>query len=142
MKVYNSLVTQMEEGRIMEMLDWNRATYDQKAGTIVVSLHNDDSEEYYEIIQAMTACYEIDPDRITKADINLMVSTVSGTIQFLVDVGTACHGFGCVDMTDEELSMLGIQMTKFINSQAREPGTGKMANIIHFPCLMEREERT
>lgn len=140
MKIYDSLVTQMEEGRIMEMLDWNSATYDQS--TVLVPLHNDDSDEYYEIILSMTACHNINPDGITKADISLMVSTISGSMQFLVDVGTACHEFGCVDMTDEELSMLGIQMTKFINSQAREPGTGKMANIIHFPCLMEREERT
>jgi hypothetical protein len=140
LKIYDSLVTQMEEGRIMEMLDWNSATYDQS--TVLVPLHNDDSDEYYEIILSMTACHNINPDGITKADISLMVSTISGSMQFLVDVGTACHEFGCVDMTDEELSMLGIRMTKFINSQAREPGTGKMANIIHFPVLMEREDRT
>lgn len=142
MKIYDSLVTQMEEGRIMKMLDWYSATYDQKAGTVLVPLHNDDSDEYYKIIKAMTAYYEIDPDRITKADISLMVSTSSGSIQFLVDVGTACHKFGCVDMTDEELSMLGIRTTKFINAQPGKAGIEKMADIIHFPVLMEREDRT
>lgn len=140
MKIYDSLVTQMEEGRIMEMLDWNSATYDQS--TVLVPLHNDDSGEYYEIILAMTACHNINPDGITKADISLMVSTISGSIQFLVDVGTACHEFGCVDMTDEELSMLGIRMTKFINAQPGKAGIEKMADIIHFPVLMEREDRT
>jgi len=137
MKVYDSLVTQMDDGRIVDLLDWTCATYDQKTGIVVVPLHNDDSDEYYEIIQAMTAHYEINPDRITKADINLSISTVSGAIQFVVDVGVACKEFGCIDMTDDELYMMGKRMTRFINEQSGQMKTRNTADIIHLSGYKE-----
>lgn len=46
MKVYDSLVTTMDEERIVELLDWNHAVYDQLTGIVVVPLYNDTSDEY------------------------------------------------------------------------------------------------
>lgn len=137
MKVYDSLVTTMDEGRIAELLDWNHAEYDQLTGIVVVPLYNDASDEYYKIIQAMTEHFEIDPDKISKADISLSISTVSGAFHFIIDVGMTCKEFGCADMTDDELSMIGVQMNRFINAQSRKRRNGKMADIIQMPKQRE-----
>lgn len=85
----------------------------------------------------MTEHFEIDPDRISKADISLSISTVSREFHFIIDVGLICKEFGCADMMDDELSMIGVQMNRFINAQSRKPKNGKMADIIQMPAQRE-----
>lgn len=110
MKIYDLLVIWMEDGRITELrriaelLDWDGAAYDEAVGFVTVPVRNDSLGKYYEVMETMTERLQTDPDRITKEDISLTISTVSGALSFIVNAGIACKKSGCAELTDGGLT--------------------------------------
>lgn len=110
MKISDLLAIWMEDGRITELrriaelLDWDGAAYDEAVGFVTVPIRNGSLDKYYEVMETMAERFQTDPDRITKEDISLTISTVSGALRLIVDAGIAFKESGCAELTDGGLT--------------------------------------